>query len=194
PVRSRPSAIGTLFRWFRGLVVAASLTLNCLIIFLVVGLLVWGFGISDEVYLRERFLSGKKEAKDKIAVVVIDGVIMEGMTTYASKQIEVAAADEHVKAVVVRINSPGGSITASDDLHGRLRELHNGKPEKKRSPKPLVVSMASLAASGGYYIAMPAEHLVAERTTITGSIGVYAAFPNVAKLAKAYGVKMDVIK
>ena len=120
--------------------------------------------------------------------------LMEGLTGYALKQIEQAAKDDRVKAVVLRINSPGGTITASDDLHRRLSQLRNGDSAKQHDPKPLVVSMASLAASGGYYIAMPAQLLMAERTTITGSIGVYASFPNVADLAEKYGVRLDVIK
>jgi protease-4 len=152
------------------------------------------FGGGDAERLTEHYHSGKKLAKDKIAVVQIDGVLMEGLNGFAQKQIEQAAADPHVKAVVLRINSPGGSISASDDLHRRLRELRDGSPEKKRGGKPLLASMGSLAASGGYYIAMPAQAVVAERTCITGSIGVYAAFPNVAELGEKVGVKMVVIK
>jgi protease-4 len=119
---------------------------------------------------------------------------MEGLTAFAQKQIERAAHDNTVKAVVVRINSPGGSITASDDLHHRLTELRDGNPTKKTNAKPLVVSMASLAASGGYYIAMPAKTLLAERTTITGSIGVYAALPDATELSKKIGFTMNVIR
>jgi protease-4 len=144
--------------------------------------------------IEERYYSGKSAGHDKIAVVKVEGVLLEGLTGYAEKQIEKAAADHSVKAVVVRINSPGGTITAADELHRRLTELRDGNPDKHTDPKPLVVSMASLAASGGYYIAMPAKVLFAERTTITGSIGVYAAFPNVTELADKYGVRLDIIK
>jgi protease-4 len=153
-------------------------------------------GLSDSggVSLHERYYSGAHHGADKIAVVRIEGVIMEGALQYANKQIETAANDDRVKAVVVRINSPGGSITASDDLHRRLVELRDGNTKKSTQAKPLVVSMGALAASGGYYIAMPASHLVAEPTTITGSIGVYAAFPNISKLAQDHGVAMEIIK
>src|SRR5262249_54005966 len=194
PAPRRPSAAGTFLRFLAGVVFTVSLGLNILV-FLAIGTLFWwGPGLGTESTLRERYHSGKKDARDKIAVVHVEGVILEGMTSYARKQIEAAAVDEHVKAVVVRINSPGGSISASDDLYRRLGLLRDGDPEKKTTGKPLVASMASLAASGGYYIAMPAKHLVAERTTITGSIGVYASFPNVSELAQKWGVKMDVIK
>jgi protease-4 len=162
-----------------------SLALNGLLISMVPGC---------STALEERYYSGKSTAHNKIAVIHVSGVILEGMTGHAEKQIEKAAADSSVKAVVVRINSPGGSIMASDDLHRHLTELRDGNPEKHTDPKPLVVSMGSLAASGGYYIAMPAKVLVAERNSITGSIGVYAAFPNVTQLADKYGVHLDVIK
>jgi protease-4 len=144
--------------------------------------------------LPEKFHSGNANASNKIAIIHLDGVIMEGALNYVHRQIEQAARDEHVKAVVLRINSPGGSITASDDLHNRLTQLRDGFKSPKTSAKPLIVSMGSLAASGGYYVAMPAKKIFAERTTLTGSIGVYASFPNVAGLAEKNQVKMITIK
>src|SRR5205807_10488227 len=152
-----------------------------------------GFGGGDS-RLHERSPSGARDATDKVAVVRVEGVIMEGFTDYARKQISQAAEDRDVKAIVLRINSPGGTITASDDLHHRIKELRDGNPAKHTPAKPIIVSMGGLAASGGYYIAMPAQRIFAERTTTTGSIGVYASFPNVTGLAKKYGVSMDTIK
>lgn len=144
--------------------------------------------------LAEKHYAGKSGATDKVAIITLDGIILEGLLSYAHKQIEQAAGDRHVKAVVVRINSPGGSITASDDLHRKLTELRDGNSKKNRNPRPVIVSMGSMAASGGYYIAMPGETLFAERTTMTGSIGVYTSFPNVKKLADDHGVKLITIK
>jgi protease-4 len=189
--------VGIMFRWLFGLLFAASLAFN-IIILVGIGSLIGGATLvvpstGEGPALNELFHSGRRDAADKIAIVRIDGVIMEGLMGYARKQIEQAAADNHVKAVIVRINSPGGSITASDDIHHRLTELRDGTLVPG-NPKPLVVSMASLATSGGYYIAMPARHVMAERTTVTGSIGVYAAFPNVANFAKEHGIRMEVIK
>jgi protease-4 len=177
----------------RSVLFTLSLLLN---LFLLCGgaLLVAAWFLGESSTLEEHLYSGKSSARDKVAVIRLDGIIMEGFLGFVHKQIETAARDEHVKAVVLRINSPGGTITASDDLYHRLVELRDGNPEKKTQPKKLVVSMGSLAASGGYYVAMPAETLVAERTTLTGSIGVFAAFPNVAELAKKNGVEMIVIK
>jgi len=161
---------------------------------MVIGVAALGTG-EGGIPLREKVYSGNSSATSKVAVIKMDGVIMEGLVNFWRRQIETAAEDSSVKAVVLRIESPGGSITASDDLHRRLTLLRDGNPEKKTSAKPnMVVSMGSVAASGGYYISMPAKTLFAERTTMTGSIGVYAAFPNISELAQKYGISMDIIK
>jgi protease-4 len=129
-----------------------------------------------------------------VAVVHLDGVILEGFLRHVHREIDAAAADKDVKAVVLRINSPGGSVTASEDLHHRLVELRDGSPRKKTKPKPLVVSMGSLAASGGYYVAMPAQSLFAEPTTVTGSIGVFVSLPNVTGFLSEHKVEFITIK
>jgi protease-4 len=181
---------------FLGCAFALSFALN-LIGGLVVLLLCFGFFLvhkPESIPLTEKHYAGKSSASDKIAIITLDGVILEGLLGYAHKQIEQAAGDRYVKAVVVRINSPGGSITASDDLHRRLTELRDGNTKKDHAPRPLIVSMGGMAASGGYYIAVPGEALFAERTTVTGSIGVYTSFPNVKQLADNYGVTMNTIK
>jgi protease IV len=188
PPPARPRRSG--FRWLLTVALLLSLSINFVLLGLVPGC---GSSVGSSS-LEERHYAGKATAHDKIAVVRLEGVIMEGMLGYVHKQIDKAAADPAVKAIVLRINSPGGTITASDDLHRRITELREGSPVKHHPGKPLVVSMASLAASGGYYVAMPAQALYAERTTITGSIGVYAAFPNVAELADKHGVRLNVIK
>jgi protease-4 len=181
-----------ILRLFLAMVLALSLAVNLILFLALVG---FSNSLSTSgSTLNEKHYAGPATATDKIAVVRIDGVLMDGLNGFAQKQIEAAALDSGVKAVVLRINSPGGTITASDDLHRRITELRDGNPEKKTAAKPLVVSMASIAASGGYYLAMPAPTLVAERTTITGSIGVYAALPNAVELSKKVGFSMNVIK
>jgi protease-4 len=172
------------------LIVAVVLFFGCLGLFS-------GFGFRGEtssVSLPEHLYSGSAAGKDKVAIVDLDGVILEGLLGFVHKEIDQAARDDNVKAVVLRINSPGGSVTASDDLHRRLLKLRDGDPDKKTKPKPLVVSMASLAASGGYYVAMPAKTLFAEPSTMTGSIGVFAAFPNVSGTLHEIKASMIVIK
>jgi protease-4 len=139
-------------------------------------------------------VSGDKNASDKIAILNLNGVLMEGLLGYAHDQIDKAARDDDVKAVVVRINSPGGTITASADIHRRLTQLTKGDAQKGTKAKPLVVSMGSIAASGGYYVAMPAHHILAEPTTLTGSIGVFVSLPNLTGTAEKIGFRLETIR
>jgi protease-4 len=103
-----------------------------------------------------------------------------------ARQLRQVRQDEDVKAVVLRINSPGGSATASEEI---LREVRLTSQKK-----PVIVSMGDYAASGGYWIATGANHIFAEANTITGSIGVFGLQFNVQKLASDYGITWDVVK
>ena len=134
----------------------------------------------------------KSTAKDKIAVVYAQGEIKygEGDETYIGqeqmiKALRKAVKDKRVKAIVLRVNSPGGSGLASDLI---WREL-----ELTKDKKPLVVSMGNYAASGGYYIACNAKKIFAEPTTITGSIGVFGVVPNFSKLVDNIGINAEQI-
>jgi protease-4 len=103
------------------------------------------------------------------------------------EQIDDLADDDDVKAVVLRVNSPGGSGFASEQIWKALTEL--------RDKKPLVVSMGDYAASGGYYISTPAHYIIAEPTTLTGSIGVYGVIPNFSGLATdKLGINFEEVK
>ncbi len=188
--RSRSSRSGC-GRFLLGMLIFGSLLLNVVLC----GFLGFRHGETEEE-LAETHLWGEESGANKIAVVRIEGVLMEGMTSYYLKQIEQAAQDEKVKAVVVRIDSPGGTVSASEEIHRLLLELRDGKMRKypKSAPKKIVVSMGAIAASGGYYIAMPGEKIFAEPITLTGSIGVYASLPNVAKFVNQHGVEFELIK
>jgi protease-4 len=129
-----------------------------------------------------------------VAIISVDGLILDGLLNYTHKEIDQAAGDNHVKAVVLRINSPGGSISASEDLYQRILRLRDGDKDNTWPAKPLIVSMGSVAASGGYYIAVPAQKIFAESSTTTGSVGVYATYPNFKEIGDKYGVAMNVIK
>lgn len=146
------------------------------------------------VSIQDYVTSGKGRvrsiAKDKIAVIYAQGQIMygEGNENYIgqgiiNEAIKKAKKDSNVKAIVLRVNSPGGSALASELI---WRELALAKEEK-----PVVVSMGNLAASGGYYIACNAHKIVAEPTTITGSIGVFGMLPNVHKLTDKIGINAE---
>lgn len=172
-----------------------NLLAGVVILFLCFGLLFKGdFDSTGSTGLPEKYHSGSKTAKDKVAIVSIDTVLMEGLLSHVTKQLEQAGKDEAVKAVVLRIDSPGGSITASDDLHRKILALRDGDDARHITARPVLVSMGSVAASGGYYIAAPAAKIFAETSTITGSIGVYSSFPNIRELAGKVGVTMNTIK
>jgi protease-4 len=125
--------------------------------------LVESLGGADSDGVREHVLE-KGTTRDKVAVIRIEGIIDEYMVEEAKKQITRASQDKRVKAVILQINSPGGGLTASDTLHHLLKT--------DLEEKPIVASMDSVAASGGYYVACAAKKIVAQPTTITGSIGV----------------------
>lgn len=117
----------------------------------------------------EKYHSLSREAVDKIAVVQVSGAIMEG-DTFVEDQLEAIERDTAVKALVLRIDSPGGTVTYSDRLYHKVKQL------AEERDLPVVVSMGSLCASGGYYLAMVVgdqpDAIYAEPTTWTGSIGV----------------------
>lgn len=126
---------------------------------------------------------------NKVALVNASGTIVNGKSadgtvgdaTLCSK-LELLRKDTTVKAVVLRINSGGGSATASEYMRRELELL--------QKVKPLIVSMGSYAASGGYWMAMPADYIFAEKTTLTGSIGVFSMIPNVEKATDKIGLNM----
>lgn len=131
--------------------------------------------------------------KDAIAVIYAQGEIRggEGNTKIIgegsiNRALIKARNDDNIKAVVLRVNSPGGSVLTSDLI---LREV-----DLTREVKPVIVSMGDVAASGGYYIASRADHIFAEPTTITGSIGVFGMIPNLEKLANKWGINVEEVK
>jgi protease-4 len=136
----------------------------------------------------EKYHSGSKYAGDKVAIVEIEGLIVEG-DGFVKHQIEMIRQDESVKAVVVRVDSPGGTVTGSDYI---LHHLVRLRDERKL---PMVVSMGSLAASGGYYVSMAVggqkDAIFAEPTTTTGSIGVIIPHYDLTGLMAEIKVKDD---
>jgi protease IV len=157
---------------------------------------VFGSQQEEDALPTQHTLWGKPKERNKIAVIRAEGALIEGLDGFILKQIEAAGKDDQIKAVVLRIDSPGGTIGASEDIHRELKRLVTGKHPRYPNfqAKKVIASMGAIAASGGYYIAMPAEKIFVEKSTITGSIGVYASFPNVAELAEKNGIHMELIK
>jgi protease-4 len=134
----------------------------------------------------ERFHSGDHEATDKVAVIRVSGTIMPPFTDRILKIIKKVEDDDDVKAVLLAVDSPGGTVTDSHKIYHRLQEL------SAKKKKPIFVSMGSLAASGGYFVAMGAgtqAKIFAEPTTWTGSIGVIIPHYEVTELAEKAGFK-----
>ncbi len=158
------------------------------------------YGIEEPKYISlSSYASGltldpKKLSAPKVAIVYANGQVMDGSGTddniygyTLSQTLREVAEDDDVKSVVVRVNSPGGSALASDLI---WREMENLKAKK-----PVIVSMGAYAASGGYYISAPADAIVADRTTLTGSIGVFGMMPSFGKTLKdKVGITIDGVK
>lgn len=130
------------------------------------------------------------DIKDRIAVVYAQGTILygNGSETVIGKKIFLEALEEaldnpRVKAIVVRVDSPGGDALTSEILWERLH--------KAKEQKPLFVSMGDVAASGGYYISLPAQKIIADPLSITGSIGVWATLPNFSELSEDIGINAE---
>jgi len=146
-------------------------------------------GIAGDVGLQEVHHSLNPKAKDKVAIITISGLILEAEGGYVKKQIDAVRNDPDVKAVVLRVDSPGGTITASDYLYHHLKELTDDRG------LPLVVSMGGLCASGGYYVSMVVgdrpDSILAEPTTWTGSIGVIIPHYDVSGLMQKWDIRED---
>ena len=129
------------------------------------------------------------KAKDEIAVLYAEGEITDDsgsgiVGTEMVKTIKKMAKDDNVKAVVLRVNSPGGSANASEQIWHAVKTL-------QAKGLPVVVSMGDYAASGGYYISCEADYIYAEPTTLTGSIGIFGTVPNLGKLRDKVGIDID---
>lgn len=137
--------------------------------------------------IKEKFYSGNRKATDRVAIIRLTGTIIDG-EGFVKDQIDRAMRDPDVKAAVVRIDSPGGTVTGSHYLYHHLSRL----AEKK----PVVISMGSICASGGYYIAMAVGEngiIYAEPTTLTGSIGVLIPHYDISKLLEHWKIEDDTI-
>ena len=176
---------------------------GCLVLILLILLLCIGIfaGIASNMsaartgeFSEENVQKNRDGRRGKIAVIDISGIIMNGGRSYGSlcdseevcRQLEKAERDDSVRAVILSLNTPGGEVTASDDIHGRILKL--------KQVKPVVALMNSIAASGGYYVAVACDKIVASRLTLTGSIGVIISTYNYKGLLDKVGIAAEVYK
>jgi len=146
---------------------------------LVVFLVLLSFLLSFLMFFKERDFG-----KPQIGILQIKGIILDAEEYLMA--INVMAKDRSIKAIVVRIDSPGGSVGASQEIFEELKKI--------RVKKPVIVSMGSVAASGGLYVALGGTKIFASPGTVTGSIGVVLEIPNIEKLLKKIGVETETIK
>jgi protease IV len=149
--------------------------------------------VSDQDYVRvvhAETALGRRD-RTRVGVIVAAGEILDGSQPpgtvggdSAAKLIRQARMDDKIRAVVLRVDSPGGSVSASEEIYRELQAL-------QAAGKPVVVSMSNLAASGGYYISAPAQEIWASPATITGSIGIFAVIPTVNRTMNKVGVSVD---
>jgi len=158
--------------------IIGGLIVCCLAVFAILALM-FIFGVA----LQSNF--NVSSSGNKIAVVELNGVI------YSSKsivgQLENHRKNRSIKAIILRIDSPGGGVAASQEIYEAVKKVRD-------SDKPIVVSMGSVAASGAYYAALGADSLMANLGTTTGSIGVVAEIPNISRLLEKIGVNFTIIK
>lgn len=138
--------------------------------------------------------------RNKVAIIDIDGMIMNAKSSTVlfgsgenplssfREKLDAAAEDKHVKAVVLRINSPGGAVTASDIMYQEIIRF------REDTGKPVIACMMDVAASGAYYLAMGCDRIYAHPTTVTGSIGVIMSLYNATGLFSKLGVTSDPVK
>ncbi|MBP3040388.1 signal peptide peptidase SppA [Bacillaceae bacterium Marseille-Q3522] len=153
---------------------------------------------SDQMFLEEVIADGDENYR--IAVLDVNGVIQDtgestdifGSTGYNHQlflsELEQAKNDETVQGIIIRVNSPGGGVVESAQIHDKIVEI------QEETEIPVYISMGEMAASGGYYISAPADKIFASPETLTGSLGVIMQGINYAGLAEKYGVKMTTIK
>ncbi len=188
PFNAPPRPIGFWALFFKDLTTSvASVATFCFLSFFLFFAAIVGIAgalseSSESNLVLEETISGDETAPGKIVVLPIEGVIETDEYGFLREAIECIADDERVRGVVLRINSPGGTIAGSDYYYTLLQDL------KAELDVPIIASMGDVAASGGYYIATAADQIYAERSTLTGSIGVIVSMYDASELCEKIGV------
>jgi len=174
PPITQPGKKGSGWRILIGIMFTLSVMANFLLIFMLIGIFMVFASRQRTTLTEEVVREGPMRAK--IAMITIDGVIYDEQADSVYRQLQAAKKDRRVKAVIVRVNSPGGTISASDQIYDQIRKFRD------KTNKPVVAFMQGVAASGGYYTSVACEKIIAEPTIVTGSIGVISSYLVVQEL------------
>lgn len=180
PQKSGKSFARVIFTTLAGLVLSGSLLLNVYLL-MIAGILNAGSA------QRENTLE-KGDLNNRIVVLPVNGLIDEKLFEQTNKHLKQLADDQRLKALILEVNSPGGSVTASDEIYQAILNF------KTKSGKPVIIYQRGLAASGGYYISCAGDYIVAQRTTMTGNIGVLLPRYNLSAMLDKWGIKDTTIR
>ncbi len=183
----KPPRRGTGWKVFFGIVLALSILANIALVLMLIGIVAIFTTGQRDLLIEEVIRKGP--VRNKIAVITIEGIINGEEAQDVYKQLKTARQDKHIKGLIVRVNSPGGTISGSDQIYNEIRKYRD---EEK---KPVIAFMQGIAASGGYYTSVACEKIIAEPTTITGSIGVISLYFVVQELLEdTLGILPVVVK
>jgi protease-4 len=182
PPPRRGGAGRAIFMTLLVLVLLGSLALNLVLVVGMAGVAAGGGGYTLESTIK----AGNHD--QKVAVIPLFGLVDGMASSRFDRYMTQAEKNQDVKAIVIEIDSPGGTVTGSDEIYARTRRFKAQRPSV-----PVIVSMGSLATSGGYYAACAGDYVFAQRTTLTGNIGVLMPRFNVAKLMEKYGVEENTV-
>ena len=161
---SKPARTGAAWRIFLGVILALSILVNIALVFMLIAVVtVFATGQRD-THTEEIIQSGSR--RNKIVIIKLEGIIDGLQAKSMQRQLKRARQDKRVKGLIISVNSPGGTISGSDQIYNEIRKYRN------EAGKPVVAFMQGMAASGGYYASVACDKIIAEQTTITGSIGV----------------------
>jgi len=175
------------WRIFWGIVLAFSVLANIVLFLMLTGALAIFAAGQRGIFTEEVIQAGPRTAK--IAVINLEGIIDAKQAEEIYRQLKMARSDKHVKGLIIRVNSPGGTISASDQIYNEIVKY------RREAEKPVVAFMQSVAASGGYYTSVACDKIVAEPTVITGSVGVIMGYLVLQDLLEGkLGIQPVVIK
>lgn len=172
---------------FWAVITVLSVLANIVLVLMLIGLVAVFATSQRDIFIEEVIQPGPRTAK--IAVINLRGIIDDEQAKNIYRQLKAASKDKWVKGLIIRTNSPGGAISASDQIHNEVLKY------KRKEDKPVVAFMQGIAASGGYYTSVACDKIIAEPTTITGSVGVIIGYLVLQELLEGkLGIQPVIIK